>query len=188
MAHKAGTNSNSWSLIRYIYGRSISHTYNFINTNDEKQIRERIEAFLRQLDDAPTLCCFNGVKFDIPFIAKRFDVPPSRVHGWMLKLFDIFEICRLVYGSTCSLNNLLSANGKEVKSGSGLQAVEWARDGEWQLLEDYCMRDTVLTHEISSDHECVKLPLFSCAPSHPKSFRHVYCTESHVHKVLQFSN
>ena len=81
----------------------------------------RVDAFLADLDGAPALCCFNGVKFDIPFIASRFAVPPERVHGWMLKLFDMFEVCRLVYGSSCSLNALLAANGMESKSSSGLQ-------------------------------------------------------------------
>jgi uncharacterized protein YprB with RNaseH-like and TPR domain len=104
--------------------RSIQKTFNFVDTNDASEIQARVDAFLQTLDDAPALCCFNGVKFDVPFIAHRFSVPSERVHGWMLKLFDIFEVCRLVYGSSCSLNSLLTANGKEVKSSSGLQACE----------------------------------------------------------------
>jgi hypothetical protein len=38
-----------------------------------------------------------------------------------LKLFDYFEVSRLGFSSSCSLNNLLKANGKEVKSSSGAQ-------------------------------------------------------------------
>lgn len=173
--------------------RGICHTYNFLkkdddyhdDDDDEQQLQDTINTFLQQLDDAPALCCFNGVKFDVPFIAKRFNVSPTRVHAWMLKLFDIFEICRLVYGSSCSLNALLAANGKEVKSGSGLQAIEWARQGQWELLEEYCMRDTVLTHEISTTQRVVELPLSS---SHVKKGRmeHVYCPLSNEHKVLNF--
>lgn len=165
--------------------RSIQHTYNFLeHEHDEQQVLATINAFLQQLDDAPALCCFNGVKFDVPFIAKRFNVSPLRVHAWMLKLFDIFEICRLVYGSSCSLNALLTANGKEVKSSSGLQAIEWARQKEWQLLEDYCMRDTILTHEISvEDKKMVVLPLSSSVTGR---MEHVYCPLSHEHKTLNF--
>lgn len=169
--------------------RGIQRTYNFVSTDDPAEIQRRIQSFLQDLDDAPALCCFNGVKFDIPFIAERFLVPPTRVHGWMLKLFDIFEVCRLVYGSSCSLNNLLLANGsKQVKSSSGLQAVEWARQGEWQLLEDYCMQDTVLTHQISCRGGTVKLPLSwkRGGGNVQAQMRHEYCSETNRHLVLEF--
>ena len=103
----------------------------------------------------------------------------------MLKLFDVFEVCRLVYGSSCSLNNLLLANGKEVKSSSGLQAVEWAREANWESLEDYCMQDTVLTHEIScSEH--VELPLSWKRPFLTAAMRHEYCSETNRHLKLDF--
>lgn len=80
--------------------RGIRRTYNFLSTDDRDERSRRIESFLKDLDEAPTLCCFNGVKFDVPFIAARFKVPPERVHGWMLKLFDVFEICRSVETAT----------------------------------------------------------------------------------------
>ena len=37
--------------------------------------QENIDQFLQELDDAPSLCCFNGIRFDIPFIIARFSVP-----------------------------------------------------------------------------------------------------------------
>lgn len=174
----------------YDPARNIQRTYNFVDDSDTSVHEERIRCFLQTLDDAPALCCFNGVKFDIPFIAERFSVSPERVHGWMLKLFDIFEVCRLVYGSSCSLNNLLLANGRRVKSSSGLQAVEWAKQKQWDLLEDYCMQDTILTYEIScQSHPPVKLPLFSSSSSGSGGggvMRHEYCHETHRHLVLDF--
>ena len=108
----------------YDPSRGISHTYNFLDNPDTAVVQGRVDEFLQQLDDAPVLCCFNGVKFDIPFIARRFKVPSERVHGWILKLFDLFEVCRLVFASSCSLNALLEANGMEVKCGSGLQVID----------------------------------------------------------------
>lgn len=86
-----------------------------------------IEEFLLILDQAETLCSFNGVKFDIPFIVQQFGVPACRYEPWIIKLFDYFEICRLVFASSCSLNNILLTNGYEVKTSSGLQAVTWAK-------------------------------------------------------------
>jgi uncharacterized protein YprB with RNaseH-like and TPR domain len=45
--------------------RNIQRTFNF--ASDESKAAQ----FIQTLDDAPRLCCFNGVRFDIPFIAKR---------------------------------------------------------------------------------------------------------------------
>jgi hypothetical protein len=39
-----------------------------------------------------------------------------------------------------------------------MQAVHWARDEEWDKLDKYCMKDTVLTHVISCRAR-VELPL-----------------------------
>ena len=44
-----------------------------------------------------------------------------------MKVFDYFEICKLVFSSSCSLNALMTVNGEDVKSSSGMQAVYWAR-------------------------------------------------------------
>ena len=67
-----GLNSNIHRItVASVYDpdRNISHTYNFVA--DEKNYESERQAFLRCLDEAPALCCFNGVRFDIPFIAQR---------------------------------------------------------------------------------------------------------------------
>lgn len=87
--------------------RNIEVTFNFLDTDDKDIVNRRVNEFLKHLDEAPAICCFNGVKFDIPFIVERFKVPPARVHSWMLKVFDMFEICRLVFRSSCSLDSIL---------------------------------------------------------------------------------
>lgn len=143
----------------------IKHTYNFMHGDVDNNIRD----FLQTLDDAEVLCAFNGVRFDLPFIIQRFHVPPERYTPWYLKLFDYFEVAKLVFNSSCSLNRLLESNGEEVKTSSGLQAVKWAEEGEWEKLEDYCMMDTVLTHKISQ-RGGVYIPL--------TRKKHVVCTLS----------
>lgn len=89
----------------------IKRGFNFI-VGSEEEIAVVVEEFLSHLDKADCLCSFNGARFDIPFIVKRFNVPHERYSKWFLKLFDYFEICKLVLGSTCSLNRLLEANGE----------------------------------------------------------------------------
>ena len=132
----------------------IERNFNFCVGDVEGAKRE----FMQHLDDAEIICAFNGVRFDLPFIIQQFGVPPQRWQLWFVKIFDYFEVCKTVFGSSCGLNKLLQANGEEVKTSSGLQAVEWAKEGKWLDLEDYCMMDTKLTHKISMRGEVV-LPL-----------------------------
>lgn len=136
-------------------------------------LEEKAEEFMTFLDEADSLCSFNGARFDLPFIIHRYRVVEERYSKWYLKLFDYFEVCKVLFKTSCSLNNLLLANGEEVKSSSGLQAVQWAKQGKWQELINYCMDDTVLTHKISS-RETVLIP----TTNHP----HVICTHS-VEKI-----
>lgn len=134
--------------------RGISKNFNFC-IGDREAAKQ---AFMQELDDAPSLCSFNGFRFDIPFIVNKFRVPAERYQNWFQKTFDYFEVAKVTFGSSCGLNKLLMANGEEVKTGSGLQAVQWAKEGEWRKLEEYCMVDTQLTWKISV-REDVKLPL-----------------------------
>jgi hypothetical protein len=117
------------------------------------------EALMQDLDRADRICAFNGVKFDIAFIVARLKPAPARYEAWILKLTDLFEVCRLVLSSTCSLNNLLLANSYTPKTGSGLQAIEWAKQQEWELLESYCLDDARLTWQVSCPSAQVLIPL-----------------------------
>lgn len=127
--------------------RGLQETFNLVHGDDPDS---RARDFLDHLDKADSLCAFNGARFDLPFIIHRYSVPHDRYAGWFLKLFDYFEVCKILFGSSCSLNKLLETNGEPVKTSSGKQAVEWAKQGKWVDLENYCMADTILTHKIST--------------------------------------
>jgi uncharacterized protein YprB with RNaseH-like and TPR domain len=52
--------------------RGIKRTFNFAAAIKSRQKHDELkEAFLQALDEAETLCCFNGIRFDIPFICRR---------------------------------------------------------------------------------------------------------------------
>lgn len=124
------------------------------------------EEFMGHLDAARSLCAFNGVRFDIPFIETAWGVPASRVEAWILKTFDVYEACKLGLSATFSLNRLLAANGLESKTGSGLHAIQLAKTGQWEALGDYCMQDTRLTYLVSSQPAIV-LPLHTVREQRP---------------------
>lgn len=117
------------------------------------------EEFLALLDGAPRLCAFNGARFDLPFLARRWGLSAARVGAWVRKLVDPFEASKLALGRTFSLDRLLAANGLAGKTGSGLHAVALARAGQWDELAEYCMHDTRMTHAAAA-MPALRLPDF----------------------------
>ena len=101
---------------------------------------ELIEAF----DAADSLCAFNGVRFDIPFLHAALRLAPETTAAWLFKTTDILEAARLgLFGPahTFGLNLLCQHNQVAVKSGSGLQAIQFAQEGQWDALLSYCADD-----------------------------------------------
>lgn len=120
------------------------------------------EEFMGLLDNADTLCAFNGARFDIPFIEAQWGVTAARVYKWRVKLFDILEMSYTMLGEGFSLNRLLTFNSIMVKTSSGKEAIVMAKEGRWKDLGDYCMQDTIKTWKVSS-LPLIKLPV--CMPS-----------------------
>ena len=124
---------------------------------------ELVAQLVQYLSEADFLCAFNGTNFDIPFIQLQFDIPTDVVQEWVLKTWDVLEACRRGFKRTFSLNLLLQLNipGEGGKTGDGMLAVKQAQQGKWKELEDYCMSDSILTHQVST------LPIIKC----PEAFQ-----------------
>ena len=108
--------------------------------NEARLREELVQAF----DAADSLCAFNGVRFDIPFLHKALHLPQETTAAWLLKTTDILEAARLgLFGPTHTfgLNLLCQHNQVAVKSGSGLQAIKFAQEGRWDALLSYCADD-----------------------------------------------
>ena len=108
------------------------------------------EEFLAMLDAADRLCAFNGIWFDLPFIQKRLGLEPERVERWIAKTWDLYYTCYQAFGRGFKLDRALELNGLETKTGSGVDAIVFAREGRWDELRDYCMHDTKQTYRVSS--------------------------------------
>jgi len=64
---------------------------------------------------------------------------------WKHKYLDFCRLSREYTGSYISLHNVCLLNKIDVaKSGSGAQAVQWALEKNWPLLESYCMQDVIV--------------------------------------------
>ena len=108
--------------------------------NEDVLRTEMIKAF----DEATSLCAFNGVRFDIPFLHKALGLSDATTSDWLFKITDILESARLgMFGPahTFGLNLLCQHNQIKVKSGCGLQAIKFAQEQKWDELKTYCADD-----------------------------------------------
>jgi hypothetical protein len=138
-------------------GCGLSKVFVFKGKDKEADMLLR-EEFLAILDEAPLLCSFNGIRFDIPYIIKDWGLDPARAHGWVRKTVDVFEACKLGLQQTFKLAQLLAVNNMESKTGTGAEAVILAQEEQWDKLGAYCLQDTRLTYLVTAQMGVI-LPL-----------------------------
>tara|TARA_Y100000389_G_scaffold204715_1_gene259158 strand:- start:8187 stop:8915 length:729 start_codon:yes stop_codon:yes gene_type:complete len=103
---------------------------------------------LEAFNSATSLCAFNGMNFDIPFIQKTFNVPDEIIRMWKNKLCDIFYTCKQRFSHTFSLNLLCEKNNVPMKISTGTAAIGMAQNEEWEALKEYCEMDVTILNNL----------------------------------------
>ncbi len=65
-----------------------------------------------------------------------------------IRTFDILEYVHHKLGYRLSLNHLAQCTLRAEKSGDGLQALEWFKQGKLEKLAEYCSKDTEITRDL----------------------------------------
>lgn len=95
------------------------------------------------LENASYIIGYNNKSFDIPVLAPYY---PGRVES--LSLFDILDDIKNKIGKRLALNDVIFATLNKRKTGHGLQAINYFREGRWDELKQYCLDDVMLTKEL----------------------------------------
>jgi DNA polymerase elongation subunit (family B) len=91
---------------------------------------------------------FNGVAFDIPWVAKHCNF--ADVGMWLRKTVDplfFMQQC-MGYGASKKMDIVLRENGMECKCASGLDAIRFWEEERLDELQNYCMMDARLTYSL----------------------------------------
>lgn len=96
-----------------------------------------------RLEHAERIIGYNSISFDMPVMNNYYA-------GDLLKLpqLDILAEIHKTLGFRLKLDDVAAASVGKRKSGHGLQAVEWWRNGEKEKVKAYCLDDVRVTKDV----------------------------------------
>jgi DNA polymerase III alpha subunit (gram-positive type) len=146
-------------------------SYNFgLPSSQDQCVDDLVQQLVKEFDEADCLCAFNGIRFDFPFMQQALDIHEDIITRWVLKAVDPLEYLRLSGHRTSSLDKICIHNNIASKSSTGLRAIEMARDGLWDELQEYCQQDvsilSVLVQQRTFQHPAQEtlIDLQDCMP------------------------
>lgn len=95
------------------------------------------------IERADVLIGFNSDHFDIPILNKYYSGDLLNI-----KSLDLLAEVRKSLGRRIGLDAIAEATLGIRKSGHGLQAIEWWRNGERDKLQKYCEQDVKVTKSV----------------------------------------
>ena len=95
------------------------------------------------LERADILVGYNSDHFDIPILNKYYPGDLTKI-----KSVDLLKEVRNVLGRRLKLDNIAQATLGTGKMASGLDAVQWFKEGNLEKLREYCEDDVRVTKEL----------------------------------------
>ena len=92
------------------------------------------------LESADLLIGFNSEHFDLPLLNKYYSGDLAKIPQ-----LDILKEIKTSYGRRMKLDQIAEGTLGVNKSGHGLDAPIWWKQGEYQKVIDYCLDDVKIT-------------------------------------------
>lgn len=105
--------------------------------------QEELPRLWNILERADILIGYNSDHFDIPILNKYYAGDLTNI-----KSVDLLAEIRASLGRRLKLDSVAEATLGKKKSGSGLDAVNWWKQGEIEKVRKYCLHDVKITKEV----------------------------------------
>lgn len=120
-------------VVAYEYATGIYHSFK----------EDELKNLWPLLEHADRIIGYNSLGFDIPVLNNYYPGDLLVLHH-----LDMLVEVKKNLGHRLRLNDIAKATLKIEKSGEGLQAIEWFKQGNWEDLIRYCTDDVKITKEI----------------------------------------
>lgn len=123
---------------------SVVGVYSYPHKTYKAFTEDTLDELWTIMRDIDTLIGFNSNHFDIPILNKYSPIDLKKEY----KSIDLLENVREALGRRIKLDWIAEGTLGIKKSGHGLQAVEWWKNGEYEKVKKYCLDDVKITKEI----------------------------------------
>ncbi len=123
---------------------SVVGVYSYPADTYEAYTKETLDDLWELMRGIDTLIGFNSNHFDIPILNKYTPLDLKKEYTSI----DLLESVRQSLGRRIRLDWIAEGTLGTKKSGDGMQAVEWWRQGEVEKVKKYCLDDVKITKEI----------------------------------------
>lgn len=124
-------------------GISVVGIYRYETNTYETYLENEFGKLQNLLIDSSLIVGFNIVFFDLPVLQPYLSVDVKK-----LPAFDIMLSLQEKLGHRVGLDSVASATLGEGKTGSGLDAIKFYKEGRLEELKKYCLNDVRVTKEV----------------------------------------
>ncbi len=122
---------------------SIAVLYDSKSSSFEVFSEDKIDELIERLLSADLVVGFNIKSFDWKVLSGYRDIDFAKIND-----FDILEDIQRLLGHRLSLGHLASVTLDAGKSGDGLQALRWFKQGKIDKIIEYCRDDVDVTRRL----------------------------------------
>lgn len=122
---------------------SIIAIYDSLTNEYSSYLQEELPKLWPLLEKADVLIGFYSSKFDLPLLDKYYPGDLTKIRH-----LDILSEIKKVLGRNVSLDKIAQGTLGSGKSGHGLQATNWWKQGEIEKVRKYCIQDVKVTKDI----------------------------------------
>lgn len=97
----------------------------------------------KYFEKADALVGYNSDHFDIPLLNKYYPGDLTKI-----KSIDLMKTIQNSLGRRIKLQDVASATLNKSKSGQGLDAIKWWKEGKIDKIIEYCLQDVKVTKEL----------------------------------------
>jgi len=105
--------------------------------------KEELPELWKIFEKADVLVGYNSDHFDIPILNKYYAGDLSKIRS-----IDLLAEIKNVLGRRLKLDSVAEATLGRKKTGSGLDAVKWWAEGEYEKVKHYCIEDVRITKDV----------------------------------------
>jgi len=117
--------------------------YDSLTDKYSSYTQEELKDLWPILEKADLLIGYNSDTFDIPILNRYYSGDLSKIAS-----LDLLSEIKNSLGRRLKLDNIAGATLGRNKTGHGLEAIEWWKQGRYEDVKKYCVEDVRITKDI----------------------------------------